>query len=486
MLAVVLGALSCSPVASTATWVKTGRDVWRHVHGSGELLAYGPPPTARSLAVFDEKAPVCSKDGYGLQMIIVVPRGSTVDQTVESARRLAAQMNALLDREARRASGGPGADYKFICAADGQPLVTTEAMPAIDGTSYRTGDLEAELKRRGYTDRKVKYIMLDESPANYCSGPVIGDDSDSPNNKNNGTWEYGPTFAEIGNGCQVDPGLATHEVWHTLGAVQPTAPHSSGYGHCWQGSDYLCYPDGGPKWPSTGMVIVCDEAQLDCMHDDYFDTKIGAGLGGGRGTYIDTHWNIGECYVHYIVNYACTGTEPPPPPPASPTPTPAPPRPRPPRGQVGFDAQALFSLRTRSNRDRVLDTANAHLALTRSTRNGCSIRAAVQKLSRQLGRAKYTRRAPTRSVRQILFKLREISAAIAGWVGEITPGMSSPCDVVAAHFKTARALVRGTLSSWKLSGQRVQKKRRAGTAPVVRLRVQQILHATTWQSVPVV
>jgi hypothetical protein len=57
---------------------------------------------------------------------------------------------------------------------------------------------------------------------------------------------------------------------------------------------------------------------------------------------------------------------------------------------------------------------------------------------------------------------------------------------VAAHFKTARALVGRTLSWWKLNGQRVRKKRVARTAPVVRLRVQQILHGTTWQSVPVV
>jgi hypothetical protein len=90
-----------------------------------------------------------------------------------------------------------------------------------------------------------------------------------------------------------------HEISHTLGAVNYSAPHTSAAadgtprGHCTDGYDVMCYADGpNPKVPYTttacpqiagasGMVQT-----YDCGGDDYFNPSPAA------GNYLATHWNL--------------------------------------------------------------------------------------------------------------------------------------------------------------------------------------------------
>jgi hypothetical protein len=70
----------------------------------------------------------------------------------------------------------------------------------------------------------------------------------------------------------------------------------------------MCYTDGGSKDPGAITWNCLDGFDhFDCDHDTYFDAAIGAGQGRGTGSYLDTHWNIGECYVRFVVNAACSG-----------------------------------------------------------------------------------------------------------------------------------------------------------------------------------
>ena len=74
-----------------------------------------------------------------------------------------------------------------------------------------------------------------------------------------------------------------HEVSHNLGAVQDSAPHSTGAGHCSDEYDVMCYDDGGP---SADMSYPCAQQAYDCGGDDYFNAA------PASGSYLDTHWNL--------------------------------------------------------------------------------------------------------------------------------------------------------------------------------------------------
>jgi hypothetical protein len=83
-----------------------------------------------------------------------------------------------------------------------------------------------------------------------------------------------------------------HEVLHTLGAVQPSAPHFSGGAHCYQLYDVMCYT------PKDGTLDVflrdCELSReapnpgkpLDCGGDDYFNAS------PAPGSYLAAHWNV--------------------------------------------------------------------------------------------------------------------------------------------------------------------------------------------------
>ena len=89
-----------------------------------------------------------------------------------------------------------------------------------------------------------------------------------------------------------------HEMTHNLGGVQWSAPHSTqpagftnpGYGHCWQGSDVMCYVEGpGASHP---MRYDCPRTAgaipqvYDCGRDDYFNPA------PEPGSYLARAWNI--------------------------------------------------------------------------------------------------------------------------------------------------------------------------------------------------
>ncbi len=82
---------------------------------------------------------------------------------------------------------------------------------------------------------------------------------------------------------------AIHELTHTLGAVQDSAPHSTGAGHCFDEQDVMCYDDGGPRVPHPLPRPRCSAdplPRLDCGRDDYFAPTPPA------NSYLARHWNV--------------------------------------------------------------------------------------------------------------------------------------------------------------------------------------------------
>lgn len=88
------------------------------------------------------------------------------------------------------------------------------------------------------------------------------------------------------------PRMMLHEMTHTMGGVQNSAPNSTDAGHCIDGSDVMCYDDGGPRG-SQFNNSVCTPVPLyevtrafDCNNDDYFN------IAPKSGSYLATHWNV--------------------------------------------------------------------------------------------------------------------------------------------------------------------------------------------------
>jgi hypothetical protein len=143
-----------------------------------------------------------------------------------------------------------------------------------------------------------------------------GDDHDGPSNLSNGSPLVQGEVERTDSGCWGLGGTNTpveaHELLHTLGSVQNSAPHSTSRfpqspgAHCTDDRDTMCYADG----PGVVIDIVCSdpfhERRLDCGHDDYFSTA------PAPGSYLDTHWNSADnSFLAKVQPPVVTGLTPP-------------------------------------------------------------------------------------------------------------------------------------------------------------------------------
>ena len=142
----------------------------------------------------------------------------------------------------------------------------------------------AAMKKAGYRDPQRKYLMFADTNR-MCGMSTLYDDDARRGNINDGVV---PSYSRIDEGCwSAGHSVAAHELTHTLGAVETSAPHATANGHCYDESDLMCYDDGS----GVKMKKVCPASQeqlLDCRHDDYFSTS------PSPGSYLATHWNTAD------------------------------------------------------------------------------------------------------------------------------------------------------------------------------------------------
>lgn len=105
--------------------------------------------------------------------------------------------------------------------------------------------ITSDLSRYGYNNPQLKYWVFYDDPTSCgCVGMAATTDDDrlAADNLNNGNSTgamYAVTFGTMTASTML------HELAHTMGAVQLSAPHTTGAGHCTDGRDVLCYNDGG-------------------------------------------------------------------------------------------------------------------------------------------------------------------------------------------------------------------------------------------------
>jgi hypothetical protein len=231
-----------------------------------------PSPTATPTT-----GPWCGSDGSRVQLIFaraadVADRYSTL---ASSLQQYAAAANKIfLDSAAQ--TGGVRR-IRYVTDANCVPVIVRATLTTTGDDSFT--NTRTELKAQGFTRTDRKYLVWVDAGV-YCGiANVAADDTPGQTNKNN----VGPTFGRVDRSCWGGRTEA-HELTHTLGGVQLSAPHTSGAWHCTDDYDRMCYKDG-----AKAMTYPClsgHEALLDCGHDDYFHTRPDA------SNYLATHWNV--------------------------------------------------------------------------------------------------------------------------------------------------------------------------------------------------
>lgn len=270
--------------------------------------------------------PVCYGDGQSgprVQLIYGYVAGQTNRAAVvvpQIRSVFAPRMQAMI----KAASGGEDLGIRFAydagCKAISVPVV---AFPAatVQGTGGAVADTQftamiSHLQKLGHTrtDRKYQVIWdwwnrggvcglgelapdLDQpTPVNLHNGvPTAGSHTDLPSTlgvhdsvpvpRYSAVWKN--VFGPRGPGCweldQSGAGVQVHELMHTLGAVQLSAPHSDGAGHCTDTPSVMCTGNGPPAVPACARQKV---QVLDCGQDDFWNPD------PPQGSYLSTAGNI--------------------------------------------------------------------------------------------------------------------------------------------------------------------------------------------------
>ena len=262
----------------------------RCTHGPDDLPPTGTtvPDTARMTAAEARRASAnvaCDNDGTnGFRVQVLYLRSSSGQDnyaaSLNSIRGLAAGADTIL-----RNSSAQDMGFTYVmtanCEIDVQNVVIGPmAIRSFDATIVA-------LDRQGYDQIDRIYLMFaDTDEASICGiGTLWWDDSASPSNYNN----RGPSYARADLGCW-SAHTAAHELMHNLGGVQRSAPNTTGFGHCIDEYDVMCYRDDSR---APEMEFACTpkgtfELLYDCHNDDYFNPSPDA------NSYLANHWNTAD------------------------------------------------------------------------------------------------------------------------------------------------------------------------------------------------
>jgi hypothetical protein len=212
---------------------------------------------------------------------------------------------------------GIGLHLNVECDSSNQPVVHDVALSTpISSSNYST--IVSNVQSAGYchgggsctgSGAAHYWVYTDGNPVaslGYAGqSSIIGDDSSGSGNQINQSDAYSINYGYCLNpaagtsacnapidtqGPGYGPSIFAHENGHALGAVQLSAPESSGAWHCTDGLDVMCYNDGGSKSGSYTTTACADApngtAIFDCNFNDYFNP------GPAAGSYLATHWDV--------------------------------------------------------------------------------------------------------------------------------------------------------------------------------------------------
>ena len=246
----------------------------------------------------------CIGDGVtGARVQLVYARAGNVPSRYSSVlpllRQYASDADDIINVSAGRV--GQGRRVRYVTNNSCLPEVLNITLSNTGDDSF--GNMVSELRAKGLNAKDRKYLVFMDAAVGICGlGQVyMNDRGDEYNPNNHGYWVNGvqqgsAMFARVDASCWQY--AAAHEMLHNLGAVQNSAPNSSGAGHCTDEVDVMCYRDTS----TTVTRQVCSRAgQVDCNNNDYFHPN------PNSGSYLDTNWNVARS------RYLASGQAPPPP-----------------------------------------------------------------------------------------------------------------------------------------------------------------------------
>jgi len=227
--------------------------------------------------------------GYRVQAIYahaddVTDRYASV---VDALRTYAAAADGAFEQSAQETGG----DRHVRFVTEPSPSGAACQLSVLDVTLPATADdtfsnTITALQAQSFTRADRRYLVWMDATV-YCGiAQLRSDDSSAQTNVNNGRY---PGYARVDAGCWGNRApVEAHELLHTFGGVQTTAPHATPAFHCYDEWDLMCYADGSGVPMQTICASSSHDALLDCNHDDYFSTDPAA------GSYLATHWNSAD------------------------------------------------------------------------------------------------------------------------------------------------------------------------------------------------
>lgn len=262
-------------------------------------------PVVTSTAAYADDATItCDGDGTsGKRVQLVYVHGETQTDRYTSLlptfHEFSAEIDAAFVEASTRYTSSAGVRHvRFVHDSTCHAVVDDVAIP--DASMTDESAVSTAIATLGYNRSDRKYLVWWDHDACGLSFGNPGSDSPDPSNG----YNSGPNYSMVGAASTVcfSWQASAHELLHSLGAVNSSAPHATAYGHCWDDEDIMCYDDGGIP---AGQVLtkVClgaPENQIDCNEDDYFNPA------PAPGSYLSDHWNVANS--EFLINTAAAVT----------------------------------------------------------------------------------------------------------------------------------------------------------------------------------
>ncbi len=258
-------------------------------HGPDPKPATPEAPTTSTQTAAAASQPICygtGNNGPRVQPLIIITERHNDQSYVNFIKTLTLEginkSNTYINNSAQKY--GDEAHIRWVTTPDCQ--VDMQVVNIYDVSTVNGFNRSIEtLVDMGYNQNDRKYMIFTDL-FTYCGiAESYRDDSPLLSNFSN-RWDL-PAYSRVDSGCSQDGVVVLHELFHNLGAVQNTAPNTSGVGHCVDEHDVMCYQDSS----STTLKYICDISNstlLDCNGNDYFNTRPAA------GNYLETHWNTAD------------------------------------------------------------------------------------------------------------------------------------------------------------------------------------------------